>query len=113
MRRGAPRELAALATVPALAIAAVLWSAAAFAQGRIERLDALFERLAPSVVTVKVGLKRVQVSRNSARIDMGVGTSSGVLLHGAGYIATAAHVACPYFFAGAPGVRPAALSCAS
>lgn len=42
----------------ALAVA-LLAGTAAQAQGRIERLDALFERLAPSVVTVKVGLKRM------------------------------------------------------
>jgi serine protease Do len=85
------RAALSLSRPSALALALLL-GAAAQAQGRIERLDALFERLAPSVVTVKVGLKRMQLSKSGARIDVGVGFGSGVVLHAGGFIATAAHV---------------------
>lgn len=79
-------------TMLALGLCVLGWAGAANAQGRIERLDALFERLRPAVVTVRVGLKRVQLGRDGANVHVGVGTGSGVLLHGDGYVATAAHV---------------------
>jgi serine protease Do len=55
-------------------------------------LDAAFERVDPSVVTVRVAIRRIEGTQDHVRIEAGIGTGSGVVLHPAGFIATAAHV---------------------
>jgi S1-C subfamily serine protease len=56
------------------------------------RLDAVFERVDPAVVTVRVAIRRIEGNEQRMRIDTGIGTGSGVVLHGSGFVVTAAHV---------------------
>jgi serine protease Do len=70
-----------------------LASSSALAQTKgIANLDALFEKVDPSVVTLRVTLKQVQQSEFGFDMRVGVGTGSGVVLHKDGFLATAAHV---------------------
>lgn len=55
-------------------------------------LEALFEKVDPSVVTVRVGLKRLDETSSGYRLQVGVGMGAGVVLHSDGFVATAAHV---------------------
>lgn len=57
-----------------------------------EPLDALFVKVDPAVVTVRVMTKKVAQSDTAAMVVMGMGFGSGVLLHPGGFVATAAHV---------------------
>jgi S1-C subfamily serine protease len=56
------------------------------------RLDAVFERVDPAVVTVRVAIRRIEGNEQRMRVDTGIGTGSGVVLHGSGFVVTAAHV---------------------
>ena len=67
-----------------------LVSAAAFAQHA--GLEAVFEKVDPAVVTIRVGLKQVQEHDRGYDIKVDVGTGSGILVHQDGFIVTAAHV---------------------
>jgi serine protease Do len=55
-------------------------------------LDAAFERVDPSVVVVRVAIRHVEGNEQHMRLEAGIGTGSGVVLHAAGFVATAAHV---------------------
>lgn len=55
-------------------------------------LDALFEKVDPSVVTVRVGMKKVEEGPESYSLQVGVGTGAGILVHADGFVVTAAHV---------------------
>jgi serine protease Do len=55
-------------------------------------LEQVFERVDPAVVVVRVGLKHLEGDETAFRLEVGVGTGSGVLLHESGFVATAAHV---------------------
>ena len=55
-------------------------------------LDAVFEKVDPAVVTVHVGVRRLEGNEQAYRLMVGVGTGAGVLLHESGFVATAAHV---------------------
>jgi serine protease Do len=68
----------------------VLASSTALAQSH--GLEAVFERVDPAVVTIRVGLKQVQENERGYDIRVDVGTGSGILLHSDGFIVTAAHV---------------------
>ncbi len=68
----------------------VLLSSAALAQPRA--LDAMFEKVDPAVVTVRVGLKSTEESAEGYVLRVGIGTGSGILVHSDGFIVTAAHV---------------------
>jgi S1-C subfamily serine protease len=56
------------------------------------RLDAAFEKVDPAVVTIRVAIRRIEGNEQRMRIDTGIGTGSGVVLHSGGFVATAAHV---------------------
>jgi serine protease Do len=73
-------------------LALVLFAAPAAAADRLNNLEALFEKVDPAVVTVRVALRKMQVSEEGLRMEVGLGTGSGVVLHADGFIATAAHV---------------------
>jgi serine protease Do len=55
-------------------------------------LEELFAKVDPTVVTVRVGTKTVNETSSGAVVIVAVVTGSGVLVHGEGYIVTAAHV---------------------
>ena len=55
-------------------------------------LDAIFEKVDASVVTVRVGLKSQEEGPDGFVLKVGVGTGSGILVHADGFIVTAAHV---------------------
>lgn len=55
-------------------------------------LDALFDKVDPSVVTVRVGMKKVEEGPESYSLQIGVGTGAGILVHPDGFVVTAAHV---------------------
>ncbi|MBK7862257.1 MAG: trypsin-like peptidase domain-containing protein [Archangiaceae bacterium] len=55
-------------------------------------LDAVFEKVDPAVVVVRVGLRHLEGDETAFRLEVGVGTGSGVLLHEGGFVVTAAHV---------------------
>lgn len=57
-----------------------------------EPLDAVFARVDPSVVTVRVGTRSVAETDTSTIVAVNVGFGSGVLLHADGFVVTAAHV---------------------
>lgn len=57
-----------------------------------EPLEALFARVDPAVVTVRVGMKKTQETETGAVVAVNIGFGSGVLLHAGGFVATAAHV---------------------
>jgi serine protease Do len=67
-----------------------LLSSAAPAQPR--GLDALFEKVDASVVTVRVGLKSSEEFAEGYVLRVGIGTGTGILVHADGFIVTAAHV---------------------
>lgn len=55
-------------------------------------LDELFTKVDGSVVTVRVGTRHTVETESSAVLAVSIGTGSGVLVHPAGYVVTAAHV---------------------
>ena len=55
-------------------------------------LEALYEQVAPAVVTIHAGQKRVERTETSFKLEAGYATGAGVVLHADGFIATAAHV---------------------
>jgi S1-C subfamily serine protease len=60
--------------------------------GTPTNLEAVFEKVDPAVVTIRVGLKQLRESERGYEIKVDVGTGSGILLHQEGFIVTAAHV---------------------
>lgn len=72
------------------ALLAVLLCSSALAQPRA--LEAVFEKVDPSVVTVRVGLKHLDEGPEGYVLAVGVGTGSGILVHADGFIVTAGHV---------------------
>jgi S1-C subfamily serine protease len=55
-------------------------------------LEELFVKVDPSVVTVRVATKSLTQDDNGAMMAVAIITGSGVLVHGEGYVVTAAHV---------------------
>ncbi|MBS1150926.1 MAG: trypsin family protein [Myxococcaceae bacterium] len=55
-------------------------------------LEAVFEKVDPSVVTVRVGLKTTEEGPDGYLLKVVVGTGSGILVHADGFVVTAAHV---------------------
>jgi len=55
-------------------------------------LEELFVKVDPSVVTVRVATKSLTQDDNGAVMVVAIITGSGVLVHGEGYVVTAAHV---------------------
>ncbi|MFZ5444877.1 MAG: S1C family serine protease [Myxococcota bacterium] len=55
-------------------------------------LEQLFPKVDPAVVTVRVGTKSFSESESGAVMAVSIVTGSGVLVHGDGYVVTAAHV---------------------
>ena len=55
-------------------------------------LEELFAKVDPSVVTVRVGTKSLTEDQRGTVMVVAVVTGSGVLVHGEGFIVTAAHV---------------------
>ena len=55
-------------------------------------LEAVFERVDPAVVTVRVGQKQVEERGGGYEIRVEVATGSGILVHPEGFVVTAAHV---------------------
>lgn len=72
-----------LAVAPSLALA------------QPKNLEALYERVDPAVVTLKVGIKQITSTDEGYDVKVGLGTGSGVVLHSDGFIVTAAHVVEP------------------
>jgi len=69
-----------------------LFAAAASAQGS-RALDAVFEKVDPAVVMVRVPVKHSEGDEtNGFRLEVLIGYGAGVLLHEGGFVATAAHV---------------------
>ena len=62
------------------------------ALGQSRGLEALFDRVDASVVTVRVGSKQILEHELGYDVRVAVGTGAGILLHSDGYVATAAHV---------------------
>ena len=73
-----------------LSLALLCVSSVALAQPR--GLEAVFEKVDPSVVTVRVGLKSQEEGPDGFVLKVGVGTGSGILVHADGFVVTAAHV---------------------
>lgn len=55
-------------------------------------LEELFAKVDPSVVTVRVGTKTLTENERGAVMVVAIVTGSGVLVHGEGFVVTAAHV---------------------
>lgn len=55
-------------------------------------LEELFAKVDPTVVTVRVGTKTLTESDRGAVMVVAIVTGSGVLVHGEGFVVTAAHV---------------------
>ena len=55
-------------------------------------LEELFVKVDPSVVTVRVGTRTFTEGENGAVMAVSIVTGSGVLVHGDGFVVTAAHV---------------------
>lgn len=73
----------------AIALALALPSAASAAE---PTLETLYEKVSPSVVVVKAGVKRVKASAEHIQMEAGYNLGSGVVMHADGYVVTAAHV---------------------
>ncbi len=63
------------------------------AEAQEKHLEAVFEKVDPAVVMVRVPVKRAEGDESTGMIiELQFGYGAGVLLHEAGFIATAAHV---------------------